>query len=223
MLIDPDKWNQEHLDCLDESPDFFFLGGSYVSQDLFTEICWALKAKFDTPIILFPADPSHLTEHADAVLMLSLVSGRNPEFLIGKHVVAAPYLKRSGLEILPTGYLLIDSGQATSASYMSGTMGIPVNKPDIAACTAMAAEMLGLKYIYMDMGSGSDRTIRTEMISAVRESVNIPIIIGGGVKAPEQLAPLYKAGASTVVVGNALEDDPTLLSEFIAAKKEMNV
>ena len=97
MLIDPDKWNQEHLDCLDESPDFFFLGGSYVSQDLFTEICWALKAKFDTPIILFPADPSHLTEHADAVLMLSLVSGRNPEFLIGKHVVAAPYLKRSGL------------------------------------------------------------------------------------------------------------------------------
>ena len=142
---------------------------------------------------------------------MSLISGRNPELLIGQHVVAAPYLKKAGIEIIPTGYVLVDGGKTTSASYISSTMPIPADKPEIAACTAMAGEMLGLRLLYLDAGSGAHRPVPPPMTQAVSQSVDIPLIVGGGLRTPEQVRAQFSAGADMVVIGNAFEDNPDLL------------
>ena len=172
-----------------------------------------LKAHSDIPVILFPGSNLHIDPSADAILLLSLISGRNPDFLIGQHVVAAPILKKSRLEILPTGYMLIESGKPTTVSYISNTMPIPYDKPEVAACTAMAGEMLGLRLIYLDAGSGAQRPVSPRTITAVRKSVEIPIIVGGGITTPQAAEDALQAGADVIVIGNGIEKDPNLLVE----------
>lgn len=187
------------------------------------QIVPALKKLLNVPLMLFPGNLLQISQGADAILFLSLISGRNPDLLIGNHVIAAPLLKQSGMEVMPTGYMLVDSGRPTSAHYMSNTTPIPYDKPEIAACTAMAGEMLGLQLLYMDAGSGAEKTISTEMISAVAGAVGIPLIVGGGIRSKKQAEAILKAGADIIVVGNAFEserndalmfDIPELIAQF---------
>jgi len=227
VLIDPDDLSHEGLNemllmALELGVHYFLVGGSLIVSDKFRNTIVKLKAQTKIPVIIFPGDGHHICADADAILLLSLISGRNPELLIGKHVTAAPALKRSGLEILPTGYLLIDGGAPTTVSYMSNTLPIPNNKPDIAACTAMAGEMLGLKNIYMDAGSGAIKSINPEMISAVSESVNVPLWIGGGIRTPQSLYNAFESGADIVVVGNVLQSDPSMLRELSLVSRDFN-
>ncbi|GAB3825580.1 geranylgeranylglyceryl/heptaprenylglyceryl phosphate synthase [Pontibacter rugosus] len=213
VLLDPD--NLTEASCLNlitlsqaHPVDFFFVGGSLVTTQHQASIIQLLKHHCNTPVILFPSNSQHIDTKADGILLLSLISGRNPDFLIGQHVVSAPLLKASKLQIYPTGYMLIDTGKQTTASYMSGTMPIPYDKPAIAACTAMAGEMLGLQYIYMDGGSGAQQPVSAEMIAAVRKAVELPLIIGGGINTTEKAATALDAGADVVVIGNHIEKTP---------------
>jgi putative glycerol-1-phosphate prenyltransferase len=176
-----------------------------------------LRKNVQQPLVIFPGSPLQISSRADAILLLSLISGRNPDLLIGQHVIAAPYLKASGLEIIPTGYMLIDGGVSTTAAYMSNTQPIPPEKIEIAVCTAMAGTMRGLKLLYLDAGSGAQRPVSAEMIKAVRAAVDVPLFTGGGVRSPELAYTNLKAGADLLVVGNALEKDPGLLIEIAAA------
>ncbi len=182
----------------------------------------SIRQHSDTPVILFPGNPLHIEPSADAIFLLSLISGRNPEFLIGQHVIAAPLLKKSGLEILPTGYMLVDSGTQTTVSYISGTTPLPHDKPGVAACTAMAGEMLGLQLMYLDAGRGARRPVSPDLISAVRQSVDVPIVVGGGINSGEKAYQALKAGADLIVVGNGIERDPELLPELSAMMHTFN-
>ncbi|HHB52281.1 MAG TPA: phosphoglycerol geranylgeranyltransferase, partial [Saprospiraceae bacterium] len=174
------------------------------------------------PLILFPGNSFQLSYKADALLFLSLISGRNAELLIGNHVVVAPYLKLSPLEIMSTGYMLIDGGVPTTVTYMSNTKPIPANKPDIAASTALAGQFLGLKLIFMDAGSGAQNPITNEMIEAVANTIEIPLIIGGGIKTGEKAYQNAKSGADLIVVGDAIEKNPELISEISEAIHSLN-
>ena len=219
VLIDPDKLSPKQLEntaqkAQQANVDFLFVGGSLMTSDTLFHCVKTLKEYSDIPVVLFPGNTYQIARNADAMLFLSLISSRNPDMLIGMHVLAAPYLKLSGLETIPTGYMLIDSGKPTAVTYMSHSFPIPSDKKDIAACTAMAGEMLGLKTIFMDAGSGAERTIPEEMISFVKQSIDIPLIIGGGIKTKEKLHSIVKAGADVVVVGNRFEEDPDLIIEF---------
>ena len=227
VLLDPDKIGQNALDELllrtTEYPvDFFLVGGSLVTDYAHKEVIRAVRRHTDSPVILFPGNPLHIEPSADAILLLSLISGRNPEFLIGQHVIAAPLLKKSGLEILPTGYMLVDSGTQTTVSYVSGTMPIPHDKPSVAACTAMAGEMLGLQLMYLDAGSGARRSVSPEMVAAVRAVVDVPLIVGGGINSGEKAYAALKAGADMLVVGNGIEQDNDLLPQLSTVVREFN-
>lgn len=222
VLIDPDKLRLGKIKKLIElasetGVDYFFIGGSLVVNDMLDFVLKSMKESCNIPMILFPGNSFQLSYKADALLFLSLISGRNADLLIGKHVITAPFLKMSPLEIISTGYMLIEGGVSTSVQYMSNTIPIPANKDDIAMCTAMAGEMLGLKMIYLDAGSGAKKPVSESMISAVKGSINIPLIVGGGIHTPEKVAANVKAGADVIVVGNALEKDPELLRDMIAA------
>ena len=222
ILVDPDKYDERKLSELSElaiesKVDLIFMGGSLMTQDHLEESISLVKKLTGIPVILFPGSLMQINGKADAILFLSLISGRNADLLIGNHIIAAPYLKQSNLEILPTGYMLIESGQATTAQYISGTIPIPSDKDDIAACTAMAGEMLGLKLIYMDAGSGARNPVPASMIRSVRENISIPLIVGGGIKTPEQAQNACKAGADVLVVGNAIEKDFSLIKELASA------
>lgn len=222
VLIDPDKLNLaqiNHLVSLSEQAgvDCFFIGGSLVVNDALDKIIIAIKQLCDIPVILFPGSSRQLSYKADGLLFLSLISGRNADLLIGKHVETAPFLKISPVEIISTGYMLIDGGVPTSVSYMSNTYPIPATKDSIAVCTAMAGEMLGLKLIYMDAGSGAANPISSSMIEAVSASIDIPLIIGGGIKTPEKARENVLAGADIIVVGNAIEKDAGLILEIADA------
>ncbi|OJJ23022.1 geranylgeranylglyceryl/heptaprenylglyceryl phosphate synthase [marine bacterium AO1-C] len=227
LLIDPDKFDDEIGKRFLEMPnfaqvDFIFVGGSLITGSTFNQTVQWLKTNTDKPIIIFPGSNMHIDTSADAILFLSLISGRNPDFLIGQQIVAAPILKRSNLEILPTGYMLVESGRQTTVSYISNTTPIPADKPEVAACTAMAGEMLGLKLIYADAGSGAENPISSKMISMIRKSVDAPIIIGGGINTPKKASQALKAGADVIVVGNALEKDASLLPGILQKVEEMN-
>ncbi len=222
VLIDPDKVDNAKIDqlvslALDAKVDYFFVGGSLVISNHLDECIQQIKASCDIPVILFPGSPSQVSRYADGLLYLSLVSGRNPELLIGQHVVSAPFVKKSNLEIMPTGYMVIDGGAPTTVSYISNATPIPSDKNEIAMCTAMAAEMLGMKLIYMDAGSGAKRPIPEEMIHKVATHIEAPLIIGGGIIEPEKAYINCKAGADVIVVGNAIEKDPSLIKEMAAA------
>jgi putative glycerol-1-phosphate prenyltransferase len=222
VLIDPDKYDKTGLDTVmlmarESSVDFILVGGSLLTYDHLDETIQFIKGQTAIPVILFPGSIMQINEKADAVLLLSLISGRNPDLLIGKHVIAAPYLKKSRLEILPTGYMLIESGPVTTAQYVSNTLPIPRQKDDIALCTAMAGEMLGLRLIYMDAGSGAEIPISPSMIQKVKENITIPLIVGGGIRTPEQALAASRAGADVIVVGNAIEKDYSCLKEIAHA------
>lgn len=222
VLVDPDKATPARLANLletmqDAQVDYVFVGGSLVVSNRLDETVLHLKKASRLPIILFPGSPSQLSKHADGLLYLSLISGRNPELLIGQHVLSAAAVRQSGLEILPTGYMVIDGGAPTTVSYISNTAPLPADKSEIALCTAMAGEMLGLKLIYMDAGSGAKRPISENMIEEVAAAIEIPLIVGGGIKDPEKAYRNARAGADLIVVGNAIEQDPGLLREMAEA------
>ena len=219
LLVDPDKQNNNELISIIKKAqkakvDYFFVGGSLLTNDNLDSCLGVLKKHSNIPIILFPGNAMQINDKADAILFLSLISGRNPEMLIGKQVITAPLLKQSSLEILPTGYMLIDSGKPTTASYMSDTTPIPAEKNSVASCTAMAGEMLGLKIIFMDGGSGARNPISEEMILEVSKSVNVPIIIGGGITSGEKAIANCNSGADIIVVGDAIEKDQNLILEI---------
>jgi phosphoglycerol geranylgeranyltransferase len=218
VLLDPDKLDEES--CiklvnlgLESKIDYFFVGGSLLTNYNLTSLINIIKKNSKIPVVLFPGSYLQIDNSADAILLLSLISGRNPDYLIGQHVTAAPILKKSKLEIFPTGYMLVDCGKQTTVSYISNTTPIPHDKPSVAACTAMAGEMLGLKLLYLDGGSGAQIPVSPKMINAVRKSVEIPIIVGGGINTPEKALEALNAGADLVVIGNGIEKNTNLLIE----------
>lgn len=219
VLVDPDKAEDParllHLINLasENCVDYFFVGGSLVTSANLSEVVRRIKENVTLPVILFPGNAIQVEAAADAILFLSLISGRNPELLIGQHVVAAPIIRNTRLEVIPTGYMLINSGKITSVAYISNTMPIPDDKYSVAASTAMAGQMLGLQMIYIDAGSGAEREISARMIGAVRKSISIPLIVGGGINSARKAISALEAGADMIVIGNALEKDPDLLTE----------
>ena len=223
LLLDPDDFEPARLRHLlrltrQHPVDFFLVGGSLVLTEHQAALIALIKAEApQVPVLLFPSHALHVDPAADGILLLSLISGRNPDFLIGQHVVAAARLRQSGLQILPTGYMLVDSGRPTTASYVSGTAPLPHDKPSIAAATALAGEQLGLRLMYLDGGSGAQHPVSSAMISAVRQAVETPLIVGGGLNTGEKIYAALAAGADMVVVGNHLERNPDFLSEAVAA------
>ena len=222
LLIDPDKQDEKQLISIIEKAknvktDYLFVGGSLLTHDSLDACLDTLKEYSNIPVVLFPGNAMQVNEKADAILFLSLISGRNAEMLIGKQVITAPILKQSSLEVLPTGYMLIDSGKPTTVSYMSNTTPIPADKDAVAACTAMAGEMLGLQLIFMDGGSGAKKPISEQMIATVSNSVDTPLIIGGRINNGEKAIANCKAGADIIVVGNAIEKDENLIAEIANA------
>jgi phosphoglycerol geranylgeranyltransferase len=222
VLIDPDKVNNTNMQQLvslavEAKVDYFLVGGSLVVSNYMDECLQFIRSRCTIPTILFPGSPSQVSKYADALLYLSLISGRNADLLIGQHVVSAPVVKKSGLEVMPTGYMVIDGGAPTTVSYISNATPIPADKNEIAMCTAMAGEMLGMKLIYMDAGSGARRAISEDMISKVAGCIEVPLIIGGGITDPEKAYLNCKAGADVIVVGNAIEKDASLIKEMAAA------
>ncbi|MGI4869690.1 MAG: geranylgeranylglyceryl/heptaprenylglyceryl phosphate synthase [Janthinobacterium lividum] len=222
VLLDPDDFAADRVHQLlaqtrQHPVDFFFVGGSLVLTEHQAALIALLKAEApQVPVLLFPSHALHVDPAADGILLLSLISGRNPDFLIGQHVVAAPRLRQSGLQLLPTGYMLVDSGRPTTASYISGTAPLPHDKPGIAACTAMAGEQLGLRLMYLDGGSGAQYPVSAAMIQAVREAVEVPLIVGGGLNTAEKIRTALTAGADLVVVGNHLERNPGFLADAVS-------
>lgn len=220
VLIDPDKVddaakltalvNLANENCV----DYFLVGGSLITSTNLSEVIACIKESATIPVIIFPGSSIQIDPGANAILFLSLISGRNPDLLIGQHVVAAPILKNTQLEIIPTGYMLINSGKTTSVAYISNTTPIPDDKYSLAACTAMAGEMLGLKLIYLDAGSGAEKEITARMISTVRKSVKVPLVVGGGIDSSRKALNALEAGADMIVIGNALEKNPNLLIEI---------
>lgn len=217
VLLDPDKLDEascmDLIDISHDNVDYFFVGGSLLMKSNLNAIVRTLKNNCNIPVVLFPGNYLQIDPSADAILLLSLISGRNPEMLIGQQVVAAPILKKSRMEILPTGYMLINCGKQTTAQYISNTMPIPYDKDSIASCTAIAGEMLGLKLIYLDGGSGAAKPIRPAMIQAVRRLIEIPIIAGGGINSAEKAIEALNAGADIIVIGNGIEEDCGLIVE----------
>jgi phosphoglycerol geranylgeranyltransferase len=220
VLVDPDKIDEPgRLSTLinlasEKCIDYFFVGGSLITTTNLAQVVKQIKDNVSIPVILFPGSSLQIDANADAILFLSLISGRNPDLLIGQHVVAAPILKNNKLEVIPTGYVLINSGKTTSVAYISNTIPIPDDKYSLAACTAMAGEMLGLRLIYLDAGSGAEREINSKMITAVRKAVDVPLIVGGGINTSQKALNALEAGADLIVIGNALEKDPKLLIEI---------
>ncbi|MEO9209512.1 MAG: geranylgeranylglyceryl/heptaprenylglyceryl phosphate synthase, partial [Ginsengibacter sp.] len=197
--------------------DYFLVGGSLVITGYLDKCVQFIKNRCKIPVLIFPGSPSQVSKYADALLYLSLISGRNPELLIGQHVVSAPIVKKSGLEIMSTGYIVIDGGAPTTVSYISNATPLPSDKDDIAMCTAMAGEMLGMKIIYMDAGSGAKTPITESMIQKVAENISVPLFIGGGITDPEKAYLNCKAGADIIVVGNAIEKDESLIKQMADA------
>lgn len=215
-LIDPDKYTAAGIKKVASysekaKADFIFYGGSLVTKNRNSDFIKILKEHCSIPVILFPGNQYQVLDDADGILLLSLISGRNPEMLIGNHVIAAPLLKESGLEILPTGYILVDGGKPTAVSYISNSAPIPHDKDEIACSTALAGEMLGLRLIYLDCGSGALKPVSGSMIRSVKKTISIPLIVGGGIKTAAQVKNAWNAGADVVVVGNAIEAEPSLL------------
>lgn len=221
VLIDPDKEDGRGLERImrlaeTAAIDFFLVGGSHLHNDNLAD-CVAMLKQTSIPVILFPGNARQIDPAADGILLLSLISGRNPELLIGQHVGAATTLKTSGLEIMPTGYMLIDGGTSTSVAYVSGTSPIPRAAIDIACDTALAGQQLGLGLIYLEAGSGAKYPVPLDMIQAVRQQLDIPLIVGGGIRTTEAATAACDAGADLIVVGNAIEKDPLLISELAEA------
>lgn len=226
VVIDPDSDENEILSIVNEcnanNIDIILLGGSLVTEGSTDKAARIIKENSSIPVVLFPGSEIQLTNKADALLLLSLISGRNPDLLIGKHVVSAPFIKKSGMETISTGYVLIDGGRPTSVTYMSNTFPIPADKPDIAMATALAGELLGMKLIFLDAGSGALKHVSPKMIQRIQKSIDIPIIVGGGIKEPEELESVFMAGANVVVIGTTIENDIHALTKMAAVRDKVN-
>jgi len=227
VLLDPDKCIGKVLSATisalkTDLPDFIFVGGSLTlaSSDLLIDL---LKEETKAEIVLFPGNASQFSTKANALLFLSLLSGRNAEFLIGQHVTSAVAIKKTDIEVIPTAYILIDGGKPSSVEYISNTRPIPRDKKEIALSTAIAGELLGMRLVYLEAGSGANLTVSPEMIEYVRSGLSLPLIVGGGIKTIKQLKNAYDAGADIVVVGNVFETEPTKISEFIACTQAYNL
>ncbi|RMF60948.1 MAG: geranylgeranylglyceryl/heptaprenylglyceryl phosphate synthase [Calditrichaeota bacterium] len=225
LLLDPDNLSLERARenvsrALEAGVDVFLVGGSFLLDKNFNEVVKTVKENAgDCPVIIFPGSLYQISPHADALLFLSLISGRNPEHLIGNQAMAAPILWRMKLEAISCGYMLIESGSLTSAQYVSNSNPIPRNKPGIALAHALAAQYLGMKTIYLEAGSGARQTVPVEMIRTISETVEIPLLVGGGIRTPEEAAKKVEAGADFVVIGNFFEEQQnySLMQEFAKA------
>jgi len=222
VLLDPDRMSVPEIVTLAKKSekggaDGFLVGSSLLLSTRFDEAVKEIKANVRVPVIIFPGNATQVSRYADAILFLSLISGRNPHLLIGEQVKAAPAIKEFGLEPIPTGYLIIESGKTTSVQFMSNTQPIPKNKPDIVKAHALAAEYLGMRFVFLEAGSGADNAVPDDIIREVKEFISIPIIVGGGVKDPEVAYKKVKSGASFVVIGNFLEEDDSIIEEFADA------
>lgn len=224
VLIDPDKQSvNDAVDlarkCQHADVDALLVGGSLLFGPVFEELVQAIKAECDLPTIIFPGSTRQISREADAILFLSLLSSRNPNYIIGDQVISAPILKSIGLEAISTAYLFIEAGNVTSAQYISDTKPMPRDKPDIAIAHALAAEYLGMKMVYLEAGSGAKMSVPEELISALTKYISMPIIVGGGIRTPDEAHKKVKAGASFVVTGNVLEQnrDLGLLKAFSSA------
>jgi phosphoglycerol geranylgeranyltransferase len=221
VLLDPDRRSPKALadyarKCESAGVDAFLFGSSIMIANHFENTLNAVKKATKKPVIIFPGSSSMISGQADAILFLSLISGRNPNLLIDEHVRAAPLLKRMKLEAIPTAYMLIESGVLTSVSYMSNTLPIPRDKPDIACAHALAGQYLGMKLIYLEAGSGAQKPVPVEMVRRVSSYVDLPVIVGGGIKDADYAAKVAKAGASFIIIGNALEKSPEMVAQFAA-------
>ncbi len=224
VLIDPDKLEQARILELAEradrgGADAILVGGSLLLSSSFDNLVGLIKERIRIPLIIFPGSPTQISRYADAIFFLSLISGRNPTYLIGEQVKAAPVIKALGVEPISVGYMLIESGRVTSAEFMSNTTPIPRDKVDIAKATALAAEYLGMAMVYLEAGSGAQMAVPDEMVQATAEYVSLPVIVGGGIRTPEEAYDKAKAGAAFVVTGNVLENDNgiALIGEFAQA------
>lgn len=224
VLLDPDRHDQDHLPEAVKAyqtagVDAFLVGSSLLLSNCFDRTIQIIKEVSQVPVIIFPGNSHQISEHADAILYLSLISGRNPDFLIGEHVRSAGLLKEYRLEPISTGYIIVDSGKMTSVLYMSNTNPLPADKPDIAKAHALAAQYLGMKFIYLEAGSGAENPVPDEIIREVKESIDIPLIVGGGIREPEVAFQKIQRGADFIVIGNALErgSNSGRLEEFARA------
>ncbi len=225
VLLDPDRHDidvieRRALEAQKSGCDALLIGSSLLTTYNFDGVVQRVKGTVDVPVILFPGGVQQLSAHADALLFLSLISGRNPQHLIGDHVQAAPIIREMGLEVIPTGYILVESGIVSTVQYISDTRPIPRDKLDIAESHALAGEYLGLKLIYLEGGSGARLSVPEEMIRSVRETISVPLVIGGGIRTPEEAHKKIEAGADWVVVGNVLEKQPpesSLMQEIAGA------
>lgn len=226
VLLDPDKCKGRHVISLitllkTYVPDFVFVGGSHTIAST-NSLIELLKEELTCKVVLFPGDASQFSEKADALLLLSLISGRNPEYLIGQHVNSAIAIKESGVEVIPTSYILIEGGNTSAVEYMSNTRPIPRDKKDIAVSTAVAGELLGMRLTYLEAGSGAKLPVPAETIRSVKWNLNTPLIIGGGIRTVEAMTEAFDAGADLIVIGNIFETEPKLIPRFLEALDEYN-
>jgi phosphoglycerol geranylgeranyltransferase len=224
LLLDPDRIGKESLMnslriASEKKVDYILTGGSLTFSSV-DNLIDEVKKQCSIPVILFPGNLLQLSFKADAILLLSLISGRNPELLIGNHVIAAPYLRNVKEKIISVGYILVGCGTKTSVEYISQTEAIPSDKPDIVVATALAGEMLGLQMIYLEAGSGAITPVPPNIISSVRENISIPIAVGGGLKDKEEIRKTFKAGADLVILGNGCEENPGLLADACKIRDE---
>lgn len=225
LLIDPDKHTDNSLTetvalANQTNVDFILVGGSLVAKPI-EHAVETIKKTAVSPVILFPGSLLQLSDKADGILLLSLISGRNPDYLIGNHVLAAPFLKSSGIEIIPTGYILVDGKSVSSVEYISGTRPIPVEKPDIIIATALAGEMLGHKLIYLEAGSGANMRVNEKLVAGVREKISIPLMAGGGIRSASDALNLFNAGADILVIGSVIEENPGMLEKIMSVKAKI--
>jgi phosphoglycerol geranylgeranyltransferase len=226
LLIDPDRFDEKNISEIisnkkSSTVDLILIGGSIVCNNMEIVID-IIRAYCTIPIYIFPGDVTQFTPKADGILFLSLISGRNSQFLIGNHVIISAKIKQSKIDVIPVGYILVESGKTTSVEYMSNTKPIPSDKPEIVVATAIAGELLGLKYIYLEGGSGAQLKISETIVKSVKQNINIPLIVGGGVRDTDTLLQLYNAGADIVVVGTAVEKNPLCLPQFLEVRDMYN-
>lgn len=223
VLLDPDKASAPEIgrqaETVSKYADFIFVGGSICVRHDFDAAVRSVKERSRVPVVIFPGDSTQVSSHADALLFLSLVSGRNPDLLIGEHVKAAPLVRRHGLEVIPVAYMLVESGETTSVQFMSQSLAVPRNKPEIAMAHALAGEYLGMRLVFMEAGSGAREHVPLEMIEAVAKYVSVPVIVGGGIRLAREARDIVQAGASLVVTGDIIEKtgSESLLKEFAEA------
>jgi phosphoglycerol geranylgeranyltransferase len=225
LLLDPDKVKGNSLDtilkvAIDYKTDFILAGGSLTFNSI-DNLIDSVRKLCNIPVVLFPGNLLQLSRKADIILLLSLISGRNPELLIGNHVIAAPYLKDLRERLVSVGYILIGCGSKTSVEYISQTEAIPADKPDIVTATAIAGEMLGLKMIYLEAGSGASHPVPYKIIKSVRENISVPLAVGGGIRRKEEIQDIFNAGANLIILGNGCEKNPDLLAEACKVRDEL--